>query len=76
MGACFLTEFIKRDRLNLKSSIAFSGSISEVYLSEAVCSSSAVERISFLISSSNTAFSLPSTFQVIFPQLGEGLAVT
>jgi len=76
IGACFLIVWIRRDRLKSKSSTAFSGSVSLVYLNEAACSLSTVEPISFLISSSITAFGLPSTFQVIFPQLGEGLAVT
>jgi len=76
MGACFLTVWIRRERLNLKSSTAFSGSVSRVHLNEVVCSSLTIELISLLIFSSITAFDLPSTFQVIFPQLGEGLAMT
>jgi len=68
--------WIKRDRLSLKLSIAFSGSVSLVHLNEVVCSSLTVEFMTFLISSSITAFGLPLTFQVIFSQLGEGLAVT
>ena len=62
--------------MKLKSSTALSGSVSLVYLNETVCSLSTFEPMSFLISSLITAFSLPSTFQVIFPQLGDGLAVT
>jgi len=68
--------WIKRDKLKSKSSTAFSGSVSIDHLNEVACSLLTVEPMSFLISSLITAFGLPSTFQVIFPQLGESLAVT
>jgi len=76
IGTCFLIVWIKRDRWKSKSSTAFSGSVFRVYLNEVVCLLLTVEFMSFLTSSSITAFGWPSTFQVIFPQLGEGLAVT
>jgi len=41
-----------------------------------VCLLLTVELMSFFISNSITGFSLPSSFQGIFPQLEEGLAVT
>ena len=76
MGACFLIVWIKRDRLKSKSSTTFSGSVTLVHLNEAVCSLLIVGPMSFLTSTSIIVFGLPSTFQLIFPQLGEGLAVT
>ena len=71
-----VTVWMERDRLKSKSSTAFSGSVSLVYLNEAMSSLLTVEPMSFLTSSSIIVFGLPSTFQVIFPEFGEGPAVT